>query len=727
MMGFHRSEGVAMHASASAGPLPSGLAVNGTSVAWLVDRQGSTVWSTSPTSSTFAHLGSLAGVHEASDRIHRDDLPAAERWWRATQASPKPVAATLRVASAGGSWLTVEVEGHHLGSDVGILVTVLDVTRRARAERWLAACNDLLGDLARDVPAQQLLDRLVRLVEEEIHDSRCTVMLATPDQQYLFVGAAPAFPPSLGRAIGLLPIEKGVGTCGAAAWSRRTVVADDISADERWDQFAALATEHRIKACWSTPFFGGDDEAVLGTFAIYFERPRAPLAEEVALLHDAGRVAALVCQAQASREALRSMALTDALTGLGNRNACRILLDQARVEATVGRLPFAVVALDLDDFGVVNDSLGHEAGDHLLRVVAQRLVSVAGARGQVVRPGGDEFVVVLQRLEDVGEAERLVTQLHQCLAQPVDVLGHWTHVRVSSGLAVLPPDAAEEPLAAAVLAMTVASSRGGGQSARYTPRMQEVSDDYFVLVTDLRAAIEAEQLTEAYEPVVDLSTRAVVRLEALARWPHPIRGMVPPASFIPVAERSGLIVELGAQVLRRSCRHLAGLRAQGHDVGMSVNVSVRQLLDPGLTAVVADALDAVRLPPEALTLELTESVLIEEDPRARESLAGLHRLGVRISVDDFGTGYSSLSYLRRFRFDELKLDHAFIAEIADEARARSMVASVVGLGQALGIPVVAEGVETEEQAAALVDMGCPLAQGWLFADLAPGQPPVTAG
>jgi EAL domain-containing protein (putative c-di-GMP-specific phosphodiesterase class I) len=160
---------------------------------------------------------------------------------------------------------------------------------------------------------------------------------------------------------------------------------------------------------------------------------------------------------------------------------------------------------------------------------------------------------------------------------------------------------------------------------------------------------------------------------------------------------------------------------------MSVNVSVRQLLDPGLTAVVADALDAVRLPPEALTLELTESVLIEEDPRARESLAGLHRLGVRISVDDFGTGYSSLSYLRRFRFDELKLDHAFIAEIADEARVRSMVASVVGLGQALGIPVVAEGVETEEQAAALVDMGCPLAQGWLFADLAPGQPPVTAG
>jgi EAL domain-containing protein (putative c-di-GMP-specific phosphodiesterase class I) len=251
--------------------------------------------------------------------------------------------------------------------------------------------------------------------------------------------------------------------------------------------------------------------------------------------------------------------------------------------------------------------------------------------------------------------------------------------------------------------------------------MQALSDDYFVLATDLRAAIEGDQLTEAYEPVIDLSTRAVVRLEALARWRHPTRGMVPPASFIPVAERSGLIVDLGAQVLRRSCRHLAALRAQGHDVGISVNVSVRQLLDPGLTTVVADALDAVHLPAGALTLELTESVVIEEDPRAHESLAGLRRLGVRISVDDFGTGYSSLSYLRRFRFDELKLDHAFISEVADEARVRSMVASVVGLGHALGIPVVAEGVETEEQAAALVDMGCPLAQGWLFADLAPGQ------
>jgi diguanylate cyclase (GGDEF)-like protein len=700
--------------------MASAFAVNGTSVSWLVDRRGKTVWSTSPSNSTFAHLGSLAGVHDASDRIHPDDRPVAARWWEATQTSSGAV--TLRVASAVGSWLTVDVERHDLGPDVGILVTVLDVTRRARAERWLAACNDLLGDMARDVTAQLLLDRLVRLVEGEINDSRCTVMLATPDQQYLFVGAAPGFPPSLGTSLGLLPIGKGVGTCGAAAWSRRTVVADDICADERWDQFGALAAEHRIKACWSTPFFGGDDEAVLGTFAIYFERPRAPLPEDMALLHDAGRVAALVCQAQASREALRSMALTDALTGLGNRNACRILLDATRTEASATGLPYAVIALDVDEFGVVNDSLGHEAGDHLLRVVAQRLVSVTGTRGQVVRPGGDEFVVILRSLEDVAEAEQLVARLHHCLAEPVDVLGHWTHVSVSSGLAVLSPDATEEPLAAAVLALTVAASRGGGQSAPYTPRMQELSDDYFVLATDLRAAIEAEQLTEAYEPVIDLDTRAVIRLEALARWRHPTRGMVAPESFIPVAERSGLIVELGAQVLRRSCRHLAALRVCGHDVGMSVNVSVRQLLDPGLVTVVADALDEAGLPPEALTLELTESVVIEEDPRAHESLAGLHRLGVRISVDDFGTGYSSLSYLRRFRFDELKLDHAFIAGITDEARVRSMVASVVGLGHALGIPVVAEGVETEEQAAALVDMGCPLAQGWLFADLAPGQP-----
>jgi diguanylate cyclase (GGDEF)-like protein len=699
--------------------MASALAVNGTSVSWLVDRQGNTVWSTSPANSTFAHLGSLAGVRDASDRIHPDDLPAAVRWWEATQTSSGAV--TLRVTSAAGSWLTVDVESHDLGSDVGILVTVLDVTRRARAERWLAACNDLLADMARDVPAQRLLDQLVRLVEEEIPDSRCTVMLATPDQQYLFVGAAPAFPPSLGSLIGLLPVEEGVGTCGAAAWSRQTVVADDISADERWDQFEAVAREHHIKACWSTPFFGGDDEAVLGTFAIYFESPRAPLPEDMALLHDAGRVAALVCQAEASREALRSMALTDALTGLGNRNACRILLDAARAEAAAAGLPYAVVALDLDEFGVVNDSLGHEAGDHLLQVVGQRLVSVTGTRGDVVRPGGDEFVVIVQPFEDVAQVEQLVEQLHRCLAEPVDVLGHCTHVRVSSGLAVLAPHATEEPLAAAVLAMTVATARGGGQSARYTPRMQALSDDYFVLATDLRAAIEGDQLTEAYEPVIDLGTRAVVRLEALARWRHPTRGMVPPASFIPVAERSGLIVELGAQVLRRSCRHLAALRAQGHDVGISVNVSVRQLLDPGLTTVVADALDAVHLPAGALTLELTESVVIEEDPRAHESLAGLRRLGVRISVDDFGTGYSSLSYLRRFRFDELKLDHAFISEVADEARVRSMVASVVGLGHALGIPVVAEGVETEEQAAALVDMGCPLAQGWLFADLAPGQ------
>jgi diguanylate cyclase (GGDEF)-like protein len=702
--------------------MASAFVVNGTSASWLLTREGRTAWSTVGPDGAFAHLAGIGGVLEMVGRLHPDDREPALAWWQAVVDTSAPGAATLRVRGPDGGWLTVDVEAHDLSASAsgttGILVTALDVTRRARAERWLVACNALLGDMARDVSGRVLLDHLVRLVEAEIHGSRCTVMLASPDRRTLSVGAAPGFPPTLAEALANLPVGTRGGACGSAAARRTTVIVPDTSGDPTWQPFRELTRSHQIVGCWSTPFFGGDDSAVLGTFAVYFDRVRTPSEDELNLLHDAGRVAALICQSQASRAALRTMAMTDGLTGLGNRNAGRIVLRTAREDAERSGRSYAVVSVDVDDFRAVNESLGHAAGDQLLRRVAQRLVTATGGRGEVVRLGGDEFLVVMM-VDDEVAAKDLACDLHRSLDEPIDVVGHRTHTSASIGVAVLTAESDVDPLAAATLAMTVASTDGGGQTAVYTAQMQAESDDYFALAQDLRTALASAGLTLAYEPIVDLRSGSAVRLEALSRWPHPVRGMVSPGVFIPVAERSGLIVELGAQVLQRACGDVAVARAAGHDLGLSVNVSVRQLIDQGLSDTVGSALEATGLAPEVLTLELTESVLFEEDRRAHQTLATLHALGVRISVDDFGTGYSSLSYLRRFQFDELKLDHTFIAEIGVDDRVRSMVASVVSLGHDLDIPVVAEGVETEDQARALRAMGCPLAQGWLFAGLTP--------
>ncbi|SDY78015.1 diguanylate cyclase (GGDEF) domain-containing protein [Geodermatophilus africanus] len=405
--------------------------------------------------------------------------------------------------------------------------------------------------------------------------------------------------------------------------------------------------------------------------------------------------------------------LRDPLTGLANRT---LLLETTARMLAQRSGPTSVLFLDLDDFKDVNDSRGHAAGDELLTTVSERLVGCVRSVDQVARLGGDEFAVVVagsaQTAAEVGE------RLLGALVDPVVVDGRPVHVRVSIGVAdstTAGDRSADTLLRNADLAMYLAKSSGKNRVVVYAEGMELAAQSKAELITDLDSAVAAGQLAVHYQPTVELAEGATTGYEALLRWQHPTRGLVPPLEFIPLAEESGAIVEIGRWVLTEATAQAARWsRGAGRPIDIAVNLSARQLIDDDVVATVRGTLAASGLPAAQLTLEVTESVLIEDVEAVVDSLRALRGLGVRIAIDDFGTGYSSLSYLRRLPADVVKIDRSFVQDLGSGGRSTTLVASIIELARSLDLEVVAEGVETEEQHAVLGRLACSHAQGYLF-------------
>jgi diguanylate cyclase (GGDEF)-like protein/PAS domain S-box-containing protein len=428
---------------------------------------------------------------------------------------------------------------------------------------------------------------------------------------------------------------------------------------------------------------------------------------------------------------LERLAYTDYLTGLPNRARLMSALATARSRAADG-YPSCLLLLDLDGFKQVNDIAGHEAGDWLLVQVATRLRETVRDRDLVSRLGGDEFAVLVpDGLEEAGAlAERIVRDLRdlQPVAPPGAVTGGATArgvvFDVSASIGVTELDPAEDAATTirhADLALRTAKVAGKNQVIRHGEAIDSAGGRRTALARDLPAAIEEGRLRVVYQPVVGLVEQRVLGVETLVRWDHPELGPIPPDEFIPLAEDDGLIVPLERFVLRTAITDLAGLLAEGRDIKMSVNISVRHVQAGCLGPDVATALTAAGVPPEQLILELTESVMLDDDYRLRSDLATLRGMGCIISLDDFGKGYSSLAYLAKLPVDILKMDREFVAEIHNDERAAALVASIVDLGRALGMDVVAEGVETPAQLAALAAMDCRFLQGWLLGRPVPAE------
>ena len=422
------------------------------------------------------------------------------------------------------------------------------------------------------------------------------------------------------------------------------------------------------------------------------------------------KLKAEIIQREESEARSQYLGYHDALTGLGNRTLFREQLEQAIAE---DQPTLAVLIVDLDGLKNVNDTLGHSIGDLLLKSIASRLRDALRETDRIARFGGAEFAILQSAQQQPESAMTLASSIIDLVGAPCSVEGHDLALGASIGIVTQQADKcqSDDLLKSADLAMYRAKLDGRGTYRVFDPQMDAIAQARLSLEISLRNAFSHNQFSLAYQPLVTLETGRVSSFETLLRWRHPERGDVSPAEFIPIAEETGLIVQLGEWVLRSACAEAAKWPA---DIRVAVNLSPAQFTHGNLVSAVINALAATGLPPDRLELEITESVFLDKSDRNFAVLDQLHSLGVRISMDDFGTGYSSLSYLHRFPFDKIKIDKSFIDDIATKPKSLAIVRAIIEMARALGMSTTAEGVETLGQLAELSTLGCTHIQGYLF-------------
>ncbi len=559
---------------------------------------------------------------------------------------------------------------------------------------------------------------LVELVEGiERHDPSliASVVLLDREASVLRPCAAPSLPADYFAAIDGVVIGPNVGTCGSAAWSGRLTITEDIAEDPKWAPIRDFVIGSGLRHCWSMPIKASGGE-VLGTLAFYGPRPRRPLPEHLTLIEDGARLAGIAIERHRALEQLIHDARHDGLSGLPNRTAIFESLDEAIVRSEPGS-SVAVLFVDLDGLKVLNDTLGHDRADEMIREVGKRLSNAVRGGDFVGRFGGDEFIVVAEEVSTEDEAWSLGLRLLDAISQPMPGVAA-TVVTASIGIALLTScdGDAREAIRRADSAMYEAKRSGGDHIVFFSGTGRAHEGRRLSLARELRGAETRGELEIVFQPVFELETGEIAAVEALLRWNSPTLGPVSPAEFIPVAEDTGSIVQIGAWVLRESCETIQRVaREAGRPIELAVNVSAHQIAHPGFVLSVQRTLAHAEFPAAQLAIEITETALIRADAVTARTLQDLEALGIRIVLDDFGTGFSSLSWLKEHPLNAIKIDRGFVSGLARDFRDQAIVSSLIAMSRGLGCTVTAEGVETEEQLEALRALDCERVQGFLLA------------
>ena len=632
-----------------------------------------------------------------------------------------------KVKGEDGRWHWYSISGEPLFDETGAFKgyrgTGKEISERKQVEALNIGQSRVLEMIAAGAPLGDVLDSLVAVIESQSDGMIGSVLLLDEDGVHVRHGAAASLPETYAEAIEGQPIGPCAGSCGTAMYRRECVIVTDIEHDPLWTAYREVALQHGLRACWSSPILS-QEGTVLGAFAMYYLEVREPTAAELRLADFAVRIAGIAIERKRAEYRISYMAHHDALTGLPNRVLLQDRLMQAVAQAQrIGKM-VAVMFIDLDYFKHINDSLGHPVGDRLLQAVAARLAVCLRKGDTLARLGGDEFVLILPATDDDHTAAAVAQKIMEELKAAFLIDGHDLHVGGSIGISLYPDDGedADALMRTADTAMYHAKARGRGNYQFFTQSLNAAAQHRLVIANQLRHALSRGELSLHYQPQVDMERGRIVSSEALLRWQHDERGFIPPVEFIPIAEETGLIQPIGEWVLREACAQLRKWRDAGHvDFSVAVNLSPRQLMQPGFADLVARVLDENGVPATALGIEITETILMHPTEENLAPLTQLSEMGVQLSVDDFGTGYSSLSYLKRFPIHALKIDKSFIHGIGQAQDDTAITTAIIAMANSLNLKVIAEGVETAEQAAFLRAHQCVYAQGYFYSRPVPAE------
>jgi diguanylate cyclase (GGDEF)-like protein len=597
--------------------------------------------------------------------------------------------------------------------------------QKERLSRMFAALSATNEAIMRSKSRTELFELVCKAVANGDKFTSTTIAMANPDSDFLDVKAAAGPTAQTSRNVKLsinAVLPEGRGLSGTAFRSGQACISNDYLADQRGSAFHAIVRSDGAKSGAAFPLLiHGRAVGVMllisaekDTFTPEFVELLQRLTDNVSFaLENFDRAD----EKTKADERIEYLASHDSLTDLPNRETFNQLLHFAIEAARRYQRRFAVLFIDLDRFKIINDSLGHDAGDMLLVEVANRLRQSLRSSDVVARLGGDEFVVILEETAESHDVERITRKLLSVLSEPMQLSGHECHTTASIGIAMYPSDGADAQTLTknADMAMYLAKENGKNAFRFFTKEIKSQSIERLTLESALRRALERNQFALHYQPKVDMTTGQITGVEALLRWTHPDLGMLPPMQFIPLAEEIGLIVPIGRWVLKQACaQNMAWQRCGLRPISMAVNLSPRQFDDEHLLRDIDEALAASGMSPMLLQLEVTESMVMRNVSRAIAVLNAIQSRGIRLAIDDFGTGYSSMSLMKQFPIDTIKIDRSFVRDLPDDSEDKAIAQAIISMGKALGMTVIAEGVETVEQETFLRDHICDEMQGFLF-------------
>ena len=644
----------------------------------------------------------IIALAAAGSTVRQADIPGLGGCRIAVISLDGEVPGQLLVARAGDEDFSGEERDLLRGMARVLLLTLRMLSRQHLLERLSALQRMIVRRAARE----ELLQALVAGTSELIGDEIASLRLLDPeDPGAAVLVAGVGLDPAVRAQIERTRIGEGLG--GRAIAEDRLMA---FAADSPADRAIPAIKDHEVQAAMAAPV--REEGRVIGSLVTATRRRgrRYTSDEREILLAFAEHASLALTDAKMVATTLHQ-AFHDPLTDLPNRALFVDRLEQGMRRARRSRTQLAVLFLDVDRFKIVNDSLGHAAGDELLREVGARLLTSIRPGDTAARFGGDEFAILLEDVDSREDAEHIAMRILLALRTPLPVAGRDVFVTASIGIS-MDADCAEDAIRDADLAMYRAKGQGKGRYVVFEPFMHAAVVERASLEADLQRVIERDELVLHYQPVVALETTELVGVEALVRWRHPERGLIQPDAFIPLAEETQLMGEIGRWIMIEACRQAAAWQ-HARPLRLSVNLSACQLGSAGLVADVEAALAISDLAPSSLVLEITETALMRDVEQTITCLEGLKRLGILLAVDDFGTGYSSLDYLRRFPIDMLKIDKAFVDDLVGGDS--KLAQAIIDLGDSFGLQVVAEGIEHESQRRRLLELGCRLGQGYHFA------------